>query len=1200
MEPCTEAEVKMLAHDWVGYFKDHYKGDSGVILLRNMRVMEDSGSIYTDFGVASESACTNESEYKGIFCRGLQPNCDEAVSLNKQDVSDYQCAHWCHDAHSNCKETQPSNSSPCFYEVQKTHPILQQCTVPLELEDKEQRDSNMVAGTVVITTEWKLVKFETAVSPNPVVFTGILNPLGTFAQVQVTGVSETGFHIRLALDHCRIGYAPAYAQVSWIAISEDSFSIPGSSISIRVATVEATVGESIDVLPGFKLHSSSPVVLTQIQDIPVNLPMTDIPYIRTIKVAASSTTIIVENTTALTKLAKIKGGWYNTVHYSEDHFGSRPPLIFGSVVVKDGDKTTLLVQRPIQSTSAKAIWNPRLYVISRDSCRDFVFEEVSVFFGTTLLMVLHVKDHFIPNCAGAKSKVGSATDADCVAECTALSDKCTPPLTWDCFVASASEELKAKCYVEPSVDTAQTTTTTTPPPIGASVHCRIVDMSSYLDIGWDVEAMSCSCPQGFSPCTQHQVEQDRAHWIQDISPWGMLCRTWDAVQPVARGFMQVASDLCTASSSIRWQQRELPLYSLDDVFLNGRINTSGYNQCVVDTPLVFCPSASLTTTTSTTAPTWDWPENADCLPGDWSECSLCRHSDWTEWSSCSEKLLDFGFSPVTTSYREKLVFAEAGGACSELNLREYDDSRCTGEGDNNAKTSIPASALQISSDIDAVADSEKWSEWSSCDAPCLLNGQKARRYKLSIKQDSTVEDVPLYHSCDDILPVHDIEEDREFCKEQCKRIIDSCLKESKLEGKTPLQCFAEYVTENQPVGGKCIYTQKLVKETTTPTCFPSFSRMNDDESSEFRFLDPKSPSMQCLCLTPDSIPCTATEVFESRQTTFAMTSSCPRQDADGATFDEGTPGTADSKLFFAAADSAKIFCPLSDSKNLKQQEYAATYSIFKSADEMNEYCANGLEAQHELSASTPYDITLDCTKLVPRTDSVSADECKEKCVKVKEACADSTVDYLSCIATKREVTGFNAECATKGTVFAGRGIVFCKLVPKDCAYSEWGEWSACSASCRSGVGGVEASYKTCRCPSYTRPCTLAEAEASRSLWNQNMMALCQEDSVAVIPLIDFGLFDCETRTFKESVVDFNDLTAEDQCSTDQFSSVFCVVAEDIETERRHMLITMLIMLFGGTIVGIAFVLWFIQHSVDVQKVLGLRGRYVELVNMVKE
>lgn len=60
------------------------------------------------------------------------------------------------------------------------------------------------------------------------------------------------------------------------------------------------------------------------------------------------------------------------------------------------------------------------------------------------------------------------------------------------------------------------------------------------------------------------------------------------------------------------------------------------------------------------------------------------------------------------------------------------------------------------------------------------------------------------------------------------------------------------------------------------------------------------------------------------------------------------------------------------------------------------------------------------------------------------------------------------------------------------------------------------------------------------------------------------------------------------------------VADDVETERRHMMITMLIMLLGGTFLGIAFVLWFIQHSVDVQKVLGLRGRYVELVNMVKE
>ena len=59
----------------------------------------------------------------------------------------------------------------------------------------------------------------------------------------------------------------------------------------------------------------------------------------------------------------------------------------------------------------------------------------------------------------------------------------------------------------------------------------------------------------------------------------------------------------------------------------------------------------------------------------------------------------------------------------------------------------------------------------------------------------------------------------------------------------------------------------------------------------------------------------------------------------------------------------------------------------------------------------------------------------------------------------------------------------------------------------------------------------------------------------------------------------------------------CSVAEDTEAQRREAIVGVMLMLIGGTIFGIAVVLWFIQYSVDVQKVLGLRGRYVELVNM---
>ena len=53
------------------------------------------------------------------------------------------------------------------------------------------------------------------------------------------------------------GYAPAYAQVSWMAISEDSFTMPTSGTLIRAATVDATVGEEIDLLPGLNLRTSS-------------------------------------------------------------------------------------------------------------------------------------------------------------------------------------------------------------------------------------------------------------------------------------------------------------------------------------------------------------------------------------------------------------------------------------------------------------------------------------------------------------------------------------------------------------------------------------------------------------------------------------------------------------------------------------------------------------------------------------------------------------------------------------------------------------------------------------------------------------------------------------------------------------------------------------------------------------------------------
>lgn len=73
-------------------------------------------------------------------------------------------------------------------------------------------------------------------------------------------------------------------------------------------------------------------------------------------------------------------------------------------------------------------------------------------------------------------------------------------------------------------------------------------------------------------------------------------------------------------------------------------------------------------------------ETTPCIFEQPTPCdSVCWFSEWDEWSECALKQLEFGAPAVMTSYRERHVFNENGGACQNVELKQYDESRCIGK-----------------------------------------------------------------------------------------------------------------------------------------------------------------------------------------------------------------------------------------------------------------------------------------------------------------------------------------------------------------------------------------------------------------------------------------------------------------------------------------------------------------------------------------
>lgn len=100
-----------------------------------------------------------------------------------------------------------------------------------------------------------------------------------------------------------------------------------------------------------------------------------------------------------------------------------------------------------------------------------------------------------------------------------------------------------------------------------------------------------------------------------------------------------------------------------------------------------------------------------------------------------------------------------------------------------------------------------------------------------------------------------------------------------------------------------------------------------------------------------------------------------------------------------------------------------------------------------------------CDTVVSSSEGESTEECRRTCTEIIKSCEAGSSKFLTCVNEQRAERKFDENCLTKEKQ-PGRGIVFCKLQQKPCVFSEWGQWSDCTFTCRSSSNEYDDSFRT--------------------------------------------------------------------------------------------------------------------------------------------
>ncbi|KAF8821460.1 microneme protein MIC15, partial [Cardiosporidium cionae] len=224
-----------------------------------------------------------------------------------------------------------------------------------------------------------------------------------------------------------------------------------------------------------------------------------------------------------------------------------------------------------------------------------------------------------------------------------------------------------------------------------------------------------------------------------------------------------------------------------------------------------------------------------------------------------------------------------------------------------------------------------------------------------------------------------------------------------------------------------------------PICFLSFTarRANITSPTLWRNENTSSFPRACICADENAVPCSATEVFNSKEhweKELLESGICPKKHE--AMFAGAKDAKArlmalpDSVEFIGLSNMKRMHCPLPASATEKKY----TFTHFSSLESMEEYCEKGHDyaKKHQQFQFDKFDFK--CKKATSKVkDDAETRECRHLCNHLQQKCegSDTMSDCVN-IAVKSDIpTGASqmfSKCDIPEVPAFGNGLIFCKCL----------------------------------------------------------------------------------------------------------------------------------------------------------------------------